>query len=160
MHARNATIALSLLVFAVTAHAVQSPGSGGTPSTPANRIVGLWGTQGTVSGCETGSPVVNTRNNLLFHAGGTVTEIIAPVTTRTQGLGVWSYDQTTGWYSLRLRYERFSNNVLIGFATIDRQLLMTDDGQQISGPVRATFYAVDGTVTQELCGVVTSQRIY
>lgn len=160
MYARNVTIGLGLLVFAVTASAVQVPSAGSPPPMPANRIVGLWSTQGTVSGCETGTPVINTRNNLLFHAGGTVTENIAPVTVRNQGLGVWSYDPTTGWYTLHLRYDRFSNNTLVGFATIDRQLFMSGDGQQISGPVRATFYALDGTVTQAFCGDVTSERIY
>lgn len=160
MHARNATIGLGLLVFAVTANAVQSPASGNPPPNPASSIVGLWSTQGTVSGCDTGTPVIATRNNLLFHAGGTVTENIAPVTSRNQGLGVWSYDPTTRGYTLHLRYDRFSNNTLVGFATIDRELLMSDDGQQISGPVRATFYALDGTVTQTFCGDVTSERIY
>ena len=160
MPARNATLGLSLIAFAFTGNAFQLPGSGGTPSTLANRLIGLWNTQGTVAGCDTGSPVLNTRNNLLFHAGGTLTENIAPVTSRNQGLGVWSYDQTTGWYTLHLRYDRFSNGALVGFATVDRQLFMSEDGQQISGPVRATFYATDGTVTQELCGEATSVRIY
>lgn len=160
MHARNATLGLSLLVFAFTGNPFQNPGSGGTPARPADRIVGLWSTQGTVAGCETGTPVINPRNTLLFHAGGTLTENIAPTTARNQGLGVWSYDQTAGSYTLHLRYDRFSNGVNIGFATVDRQLFMSEDGQQISGPVRANFYATDGTLTQELCGEATSVRIY
>lgn len=43
---------------------------------------------------------------------------------------------------------------------IHRQLLMSEEGQQISGSVRATGYAPDGTVITELCGGVTSVPLY
>ena len=90
MPARTATIALSLVALGLTGAAESQScyGRGATPR-PTNRIVGLWSTEGTVSGCATGVPVVRVHNNLLFHAGGTVTENIGPVTTRNQGMGVW-----------------------------------------------------------------------
>jgi hypothetical protein len=160
MHARNTTLVVSLLALAVTPHAMQRSPTGGASATPGNRIVGLWSTQGTVSGCTTGVPVIQVNNNLLFQAGGTVIEAIAPTTARTGGMGVWSYDPTTGWYTMHLRFDRFAKNAYIGFSTIDRQLLMSEDGQQISGSVRATGYAPDGTVIAELCGEVTSERLY
>jgi hypothetical protein len=161
---RTVTIALSLVAFGITGTAGQNHAKGGAPPRPANRIVGLWSTQGTVSGCATGIPVVQVRNNLLFHAGGTVTENIAPVTTRNQGMGVWSYDQHTVQhtreYQLHLRFDRFANGAYIGSSTVDRQLLMSADGQQMSGAVRTTHYALDGSVSQELCGEAVSDRLY
>jgi hypothetical protein len=160
MHARNTTLVLSLLAFAVTPPAMKSSPTAGALATPGNRIVGLWSTQGTVSGCSTGVPVIQVRNDLLFQAGGTVIENISPTTARNGGMGVWSYDPTTRWYTMHLRFDRFANNAYIGFSMIDRQLLMSDDGQQISGPVRATGYALDGSVITELCGDVTSERLY
>jgi hypothetical protein len=126
----------------------------------ANRIVGLWSTNATVSGCATGIPVIQVQNNLLLHAGGTVTENIAPVTTRNQGMGVWSYDRHTREYRLQLRFDRFANGVYVGSSTVDRQLVLSADGQQMSGEVRATHYAVDGSVLQELCGEAVSDRLY
>ena len=160
MHPRTTTLILSLLALAVAPSAMQSSPTGGALPTPGNRIVGLWRTQGTVSECSTGVPVISVRNDLLFQAGGTVIESIAPTTARTGGMGVWSYDPPTGSYTMHLRFDRFANNAYVGFSTVERQLLMSDDGQQISGPVRATGYAVDGTVIIELCGEMTSERLY
>ena len=158
MSVRTATIALSLTAFGLTGTAQNSATSGATP-VPANRIVGLWTTEGTVSGCATGSPVVQVRNNLLFQAGGTVIENIAPVTTRNQGMGVWSYDPVTGEYRLHLRFDRFANGLYVGSSTVDRQLLPSADGQELSGEVRSTHYAIDGSVLQELCGEAMSDRV-
>jgi hypothetical protein len=153
-------LAPALLTAALTARTnAPDPATTGALAVPANRIVGLWSTQGSVSGCATGVPVIQVRNNLLFHAGGTVTENIPPVTTRNQGMGVWSYDPSTGEYQLHLRFDRFANGVYIGSSTVDRQLLLSTDGQQISGEVRATLYALDGSVLQELCGAAVSDRL-
>jgi hypothetical protein len=160
MSARTATIALSLVAFGLTGAADQNSARGRAPHPRANRIVGLWSTQGTVSGCATGVPVVQVRNNLLFHAGGTVTENIGPVTTRNQGMGVWSYDRRTREYKLHLRFDRFANGAYVGSSTVDRQLLMSADGQQMSGQVLSTHYAIDGSVSQELCGEAVSDRLY
>ena len=160
MSARTATIALSLVAFGLTGAANQNPARRGAPHPRPNRIVGLWSTQGTVSGCATGVPVVQVRNNLLFHAGGTVTENIGPVTTRNQGMGVWSYDRHTTEYRLHLRFDRFANGAYVGSSTVDRQLLMSADGQQMSGLVLSTHYAIDGSVSQELCGEAVSDRLY
>jgi len=159
MSLRTATFALSLATLGLTG-AVQNQETGGPPPSPANRIVGLWSTEGTVSGCATGIPVVQVRNNLLFQAGGTVTENVAPVTTRNQGMGVWSYDPSTGEYQLHLRFDRFANGAYVGYTTVDRQLMMSSDGQLMKGEVRATHYALDGSVLQELCGEAASDRLY
>ena len=160
MPARTVTIALSLVALGLTGAAGHNPATGGAPPRPTNRIVGLWSTEGTVSGCATGVPVVQVRNNLLFHAGGTVTENIGPVTTRNQGMGVWFYDRHTREYRLQLRFDRFANGAYVGSSTVDRQLLMSADGQQMSGEVRSTHYAIDGSVSQELCGEAVSDRLY
>jgi hypothetical protein len=100
------------------------------------------------------------RNNLLFQAGGTLIENIAPATARNQGMGVWSYDRKTRLYTMHLRFDRFANGVYIGSSTVDRELLMSLDRQQVSGPVRATNYALDGSVVLELCGEAESVRLY
>lgn len=159
MFARHATIALSLVAFGLTG-TVQNPASTGALPTRANQIVGLWETRGTVSDCVTGQPVLQVRNNLLFQAGGTLVENIAPVTSRNMGMGVWSYDPASGVYAMVLRYDRFNSGTRVGWSTVERQLHMSDDGQTISGEVRATGFNLDGSVSSELCGEATSTRLY
>ena len=160
MYARTAAVSLSLLAFAATSPAIQGPARTGAVATPANRIVGLWSTQGTVSGCATGVPVIQVRNNVLYHAGGTATENIAPTQIRNQGLGVWSYDQSTGLYTTHFRFDRFANGIYSGYTIIDKEGQMSADGQEFTGPVRATLYAPDGHVIVELCGEPVSERLY
>ncbi len=161
MSARHATVALSLVALGFTG-AVQSPASTGALPTRANRIVGLWETQATVRGCATGVPVLQVRNNLLFHAGGTVTENIPVIPSRNQGMGVWSYDPASGSYTMVIRFDRFSTTTgaYVGSSTVERELAMSDDGQTIGGAVRATHFNLDGSVSQELCGEGTSTRLY
>lgn len=160
MSPRHATIALSLVAFGL-AGAVQNPASTGASRTPANRIVGLWETQATVRGCVTGQPVVQVRNNLLFQAGGTLVENIGPTTSRNMGMGVWSHEPGSDSYTMVIRFDRFnSSGTYIGWSTVERQLQMSDDGQTVSGEVRATGFNLDGSVASELCGEGTSTRLY
>jgi hypothetical protein len=125
----------------------------------ANRIVGLWSTAGEVSACAGGGPAIKVSNYLLFHLGGTVVENIAPTTARNMGMGTWTYDRRTRAHGLHLRFDRFASGVYAGFSTVERELMMSRDGRELTGLVRATHYAPDGTVLQELCGAATSTRL-
>lgn len=155
MTLRSAIVALVLL--SPSSALAADPGTTGALSVPANQIVGLWSTDADVGPCG-GPLVLHVHNNLLFHAGGTVIENIPPTTFRNQGMGTWSYDRSNGW-QLRLRFDRFDNDVYVGYTTIDRTLWLSADGRQLTGPVRAKFYADDGTLVQELCGEATSERL-
>jgi hypothetical protein len=159
MYVRTAAFA-SVLVVGLGAHAlIAKPATTGALNVPANRIVGLWQTQGAVGPCDTGVITVNVRNSLLFHAGGTVTENIAPTTARNMGLGTWSYDPATKLYRMRIRFDRFVNGVPSGHSTVDRELQMSADGMLISGSVKVTGYSIDGAVVTELCGEAGSERL-
>lgn len=149
------------------------PGGTGTPGTLANRIVGMWTTVGHVSPCDSGLPPQTVMNTLLFHAGGTASENapfnpageanlfgIPGIHQRNNGLAVWSYDSATKTYTFHLRFDWLVDGVYQGYQTVDRLLVMSADGLEISGPVRATRYALDGSVIIELCGDATSTRLY
>lgn len=161
MNARTTMLVPALLTAALTAQVIPAdPARTGALGVPANDIVGLWSTQATVSGCATGVPVIQVRNTLLFHSGGTVTENFEPTSQRNLGLGRWSYDPATGRYTMQLGFDRFAAGVFVGHSTVERQLVMSADGLQMSGPVRATAYAVDGSVILELCGNAVSERLH
>jgi hypothetical protein len=157
MTIRITILSLSLLsAFTPQAHA--DPAATGALNVPANRIVGLWETQATVGPCS-GGTTFPVRNNLLFHAGGTITENIAPTTARNMGLGTWSYDSVTGTYTMRLRFSTYSGGVSSGYGIVERLLIPSDDGLRLSGPVRATTHSLDGIVVSQLCGEAVSERL-
>ena len=165
----NNTLPLSLIavlaIASATANAQQSPARTGSLSVPANRIVGLWTTDAAISPCGSGqTPSPQRINTLLFHAGGTLNENpLGPPggdgEQRSTGLGTWSYSPQTGQYALRLRFDRYSNGVYVGYTTVDRSITLSGDGQQAAGPVRATFRTAGGSVLFELCGSAVSQRL-
>jgi hypothetical protein len=157
MSLRSAILALALVSMVRPHAALADPGTTGALNVPANRIVGLWSTAAMVGPCD-GAPVIPVTNTLLFHAGGTLNENIPPTSDRNPGMGTWSYKGNDGW-RLRLRFDRFSDGVPTGFTIVDRALSMSADGRELTGPVRATFYATDGSVVQELCGEGTSTRL-
>ena len=155
MTTKFATVAFVL--FTATSLASAAPRTTGAALVSPNKIVGLWSTAGDVGPCG-GPPTMQVSNNLLFHAGGTVTENIAPTPLRNQGLGTWSYDSWAGW-QLHLRFDRFADGLYDGYTTVDRTLRMSRDGLKLTGPVHATVYAIDGTMIFELCGEATSTRL-
>jgi hypothetical protein len=76
------------------------------------------------------APARDVRNNLLFHAGGTVTENpggLPSVTgaSRSFGLGTWRYDQESERYTGSLRFDTYVNGVYSGYTTIDRNMTWT-----------------------------------
>ncbi|HEY8586279.1 MAG TPA: hypothetical protein VIL60_06055 [Rhodanobacter sp.] len=138
----------------------------------AGRIVGTYETSGGVSVCGSTFPPNPVGNTLMFHAGGTVTESprFAPtgaqgvfglpgVFTRTIGLGTWSYNPITRSYSMRLRYDFFIDGIYYGFGTVDRDIKLSADGNQASGPVKASVYTAGGSTIVDLCGQVVSTRL-
>jgi hypothetical protein len=152
------TLLPAVLAFGMSAPFVAGSASHNFTFFPAHRIVGLWTTDGLVGPCG-GTPAQPVRNYLLFHSGGTVTENIPPLTVRNQGLGVWSYNPFTGWYTMNLRFDRFLNGAYNGYTQIERHLRLSPGGLETTGPVKATLYGTDGAVVQELCGEAVSVRV-
>ena len=152
---------LTLVLFLVLGDvpAAADPATTGALATPANRIVGLWQTTGEVGPCTGGPATVQVRNYLLFNVGGTVVENISPSTVRNTGLGTWTYDPVSKAHGLFLQFDRFANGVYVGYSTIERELVMSPDGLELTGRVVATAYAPDGSVLLELCGAPTSTRV-
>lgn len=160
-----------LTVCSLTVVAADSAHTGAL-SVPANRIVGLWTTQATISPCGSGLPPGTGVNTLLFHAGGTVQENtmyppgglpdvygVPGLNQRNNGLGTWSYNPATGWYGGTLRFDWWVDNVYHGYMIIERQIRLSRDGRHASGPVRATRYALDGTIIVDFCGTTSMDRL-
>jgi hypothetical protein len=158
MSLKLSLFALALVASATPALAVDPATTGGL-ATPANRIVGLWRTQAAVGPCGSGQFPFQIRNTLQFQAGGTMIESVPPGISRVEGLGTWSYNPGTRQYRMHLLFDWWlPDGSYDGYSTVDRELLMSNDGAQIAGPVRSVRYAADGSVLGALCGNAVSTR--
>ncbi|CAN5621713.1 hypothetical protein BH23PSE2_BH23PSE2_12570 [soil metagenome] len=159
---------LALLASAATVQA-GGPATTGALATPANRIVGLWANVAQVGSCETGILGPQQRQTLMFNAGGTFVDnarfppqgITTPggVVQRSFGIGVWSYDPAVGQHSLRQQFDFYLSNAYDGYQVIERTMQLSNDGNQITGPVVATRYNADGTERLRQCGAAVSTRL-
>jgi hypothetical protein len=154
---------LTLLTGAATAAFGAGPAASGATATPANRLAGLWTGEGYVGPCGSPPPAQPTvRTTVIFDAGGTLTELprMPPpgANTRTIGLGTWSYDPATGQHSARFRFDRYVNGIYSGFSVVERELLLSDDGNEASGEVHAVNYDATGAPLGALCGIGVSHR--
>lgn len=139
---------------------------------PASRIVGAYQTDADVRKCGTTFPLNHVTNNIIFNAGGTVTESprfppvgdynvfgIPGLFTRNVGLGTWSYNPFTHHYSMSLRYDYFVDGVYYGMGTVDRDIVLSADGKLASGPVKSFIYTTTGSTIVDLCGNAASRRL-
>jgi hypothetical protein len=130
----------------------------------ANRIVGAYGTNAQVRACGSSDPYNTVINTILFNAGGTVVAIPrfppggANGYSRTNDMGTWSYDPATGHYSLRLRYDNFTDGTFTGSSIVERDMTMSLDRNSVSGSVHVTTYDTNGVAVYEVCGTATSTR--
>lgn len=161
----TALLTLTLLASAVTAHAQGTS----TTGAPANGIVGTWSNIAQVGSCDTGILGPLLRQTLMFHAGGTFLDnsrfppqgITTPagVVQRSIGLGNWSYAPVSGEYSLRQQFDFYLDNVYDGYQVIERTMLLSNDRNEISGPVVAIRYNAAGVETSRQCGEAISTRL-
>lgn len=175
MNTRNALLALALspLYLAATPAGAAELLNHGVPNVPANRIVGLWTTQAAVRPCGSSLPLSPARNTIMFNAGGTVlANPLAPEATsypdvagipgghqRGQDLGVWSFNPLTRQYTAKLRFDWYVDGLYHGYQTVERTILLSNDGKRASGPVRSTRYLADGSLVGALCGEAISTRL-
>ena len=158
MSRKHILIGLAVLATTGTALAVDPWTTGGL-NVPANRIVGLWRTQAAVGPCGSGQTPVQIRNTLQFQAGGTMIESVPPNPVRVEGLGTWKFNPDTKQWRMHLLFDRWlPDGTFDGHTTVDRLLLMSTDGKRMAGPVRARFFAADGSLMAELCGHAVSTR--
>lgn len=159
-----AFLAAAILAVATPALAQSGPGTTGALAVPANRIVGLWEAVATVRPCNIPTaPSRDVRNNLLFHAGGTITENPGGLpsvigSSRSFGLGTWRYDEDSGRYTGMLRFDTYLNGLYSGYTTIDRNIAM-DGADTAAGPVVVTVYDAGGNQLVQLCGNATQRRL-
>jgi hypothetical protein len=158
----SVSLAAVLTLASATTHAQQSPGTTGSLAVPANRIVGLWANASAVGPCG-GPAVMQGHNMVTFEAGGTLVDVPqSPTGTDLQrgiGLGTWAYNPLLGKYTQRVRFDWFVNGVYDGYQTVDRTFLISNDHNQVSGPVRTIRYNADGSMRMQLCGSAVSTRL-
>ena len=165
MKLHTALLAAIILTVAAPALAHNGPASTGALPVPANRIVGLWEAVATVRPCNIpAAPPRDVRNNLLFHAGGTVTENPgglpnATGPSRSFGLGTWRYDPASNRYTGMLRFDTYLNGVYTGYTTIDRNLVLAGGADTAVGPVVVTVYGTSGNQLIQLCGTANQHRL-
>lgn len=131
----------------------------------ANRIVGAYESKAMVRPCGSAGPDNPALNTIIFNQGGTVVARPrfppqgAGGYSRTNDLGTWSYHPRTNRYSVKLRYDNFTNGSFTGASVVERDLQMSADGNSVYGSVHVTTYAPDGSVVVEVCGTATSTRL-
>lgn len=171
MNIKPSLLATAMLAFASTTASAAGPGQDSAWGFMANRIAGVYTTQAQVRPCGSSLPFSPVANTLTFNAGGTVTEN-APFppdgipnvygvpgnNKRSFGLGKWSYNFLTHKYSMTLRFDWFVDNAYNGYQVVEREILLSNDGRQATGPVHTTRYALDGSIVADLCGTAVSTR--
>lgn len=169
MNLHTPLLTLALLATTTAAQA-SGPTTTGALASPANRIVGSWSNVANVGPC--GGATAPQRQTLLFIAGGTLVDNsrfppnglpnlagIPGIHQRSIGVGVWAYNPDTGEYTLDQRFDWYVDNVYHGYQTVQRSILLSNDGQQAAGPVRSTRYAANGSTIVEICGSALSTRL-
>jgi hypothetical protein len=159
-------IVLALASATTLAH---DPQRTGALNVPANRIAGLWDTQPSIKLCGSPGPGTPGHTTVLFHAGGTWVEnprfppsgVQTPDgrIQRSGGFGIWRYNPDTGQYTARMRIDWYLDGVYDGYQTVNRKILLSNNGQLAAGPVRSTRYAADGSVVAEYCGSSAGTRL-
>jgi hypothetical protein len=165
-------LVLSCAFLVSTAAWAGSPVENQGLGVPANRIVGLWSTEGATQPCGSTLPFTPVRNTILFQAGGTVIATprfppagalnvfgVPGVNQRGPDLGTWSFDPLTQEYTVKLRFDWYVDGQYHGYQTVDRTIALNEEGDAGIGPVRSTRYAADGTVIIEVCGEAMSERL-
>jgi hypothetical protein len=160
-----------LLAVSFSPLASAGPADTGALNVPANDIVGLWASVSMVGFCGA-PPVMQIHNTLLFHAGGTVVENqrfapngvpnlfgIPGVHQRGQALGTWSYHPATKKYAMHLRFDWYVDNAYHGYMTINRDMQLSSDGMQATGPAWVTRFDVNDNPILQLCGEGVSTRL-
>jgi hypothetical protein len=164
MKLHTALLAAAMLSVATPTLAQSSPATTGALPVPANRIVGLWEAVASVRPCNIpNAPPREVRNNLLFHAGGTVTEnpgALPSVTgsSRSFGLGTWQYDPASNRYTGALRFDTYLNGLYTGYTTIDRDIALKS-ADAATGPVVVTAYDTSDNELIQLCGTANQRRL-
>lgn len=163
-----ARTALLTLALAATPALAGGPATTGALATQANRIVGTWRISASVDGanCTSGipGPALAVDTYLMFHAGGTVTELPRiPVTNiptpRTFGIGNWYYDPASGTYYGTLRFDWYANGIRQGYTTVDREIRLEANGDAMTGSAVAVRHLENGTEVFSQCGPATGARI-
>ncbi len=161
------TVLLTLSIAAAPALA-GGPSTTGALATKANRIVGTWLAVGDVSGANcfpaSTGPRIQPRVYLMYHAGGTITELprlpsSAAQAARTFGVGNWYYEPNSDTYFVSFRFDWYSGGVLQGYATVDREITLDESGDNLSGSVVAARYLENGQEVYSQCGSGTGTRI-
>jgi len=171
MYLKTSLLAVAMFACATTV-ACATPSTSGALAVPANRIAGLWNAQAAIGPCGSGVTPIAVNNTLLFHPGGTVSEGakfppggapnvfgVAGLNQRNDGLGTWSFDPATEVYAFHLRFDWYVDGAYHGYQTVDREIMLSSDGQQAFGPVHTVRYAANGSAIAELCGSAVQQRL-
>ncbi|KQY54981.1 hypothetical protein [Lysobacter sp. Root494] len=149
------------LLLAVAGAVQAGPETTGALSVPANRVVGMWESSGTLTPCNGGpGPTIQVVATVVFQPGGTLVENPrTPTIARTIGLGTWSYDPPTSQHRQHLEFYRFnSDGSYAGRTLVDRDFIVSADGESTHGPVQASFYGVNDNLLFAVCGEVTAVR--
>ena len=152
--------ALVTLGMALVFGCVKLPAQNGGEHALARRIEGTWLLQATLRQCDTGAEIPNSTLPALhtFLSGGAMISSVASGGLGT-GHGVWTHAGGDNFKNTVRVFAFGPGGTLMGIATINRDIVLSPDGQSLQSNDVSEFRDVAGNLIGSRCAAVTGQRL-
>jgi hypothetical protein len=152
--------AIVTLGMAIVFGCVKLPAQNGGENALARRIEGTWLLQATLRQCDTGAEIPNSTLPALhtFLSGGAMISNVASGGLGT-GHGVWTHAGGDNFKNTVRVFAFGSGGTLMGIATINRDIMLSPDGQSLTSNDVSEFRDPAGNLIGSRCAAVTGQRL-
>jgi hypothetical protein len=152
--------AIVTLGMALVFGCVKLPAQNGGENALARRIEGTWLLQVTLRQCDTGVEIPNSTLPALhtFLSGGAMISNVASTGLGT-GHGVWTHAGGDNFKNTVRVFAFGQGGTLMGIATINRDIVLSPDGQSLTSNDVSEFRDPAGNLIGSRCAAVTGQRL-
>lgn len=135
---------------------LQTNGQGGSEP-----LVGAWDAEVTLLDCASGQPngAPPFRALVMFHAGGTLTEVSGPSVRRTPSLGTWSRAGKNEYTANSFLLTYAADGAPTGAQEIGRTIRLTPDANGFAAETRTVATDPGGAVTFRGCARGVASRV-
>lgn len=152
--------AVVTLGIALVFGCVRLPAQNGGENALGRRIEGTWLLQATLRQCDTGAEIPNSTLPALhtFLAGGAM--LSNPASNGlTTGHGVWTHAGGDSFKNTIRLFAFGSGGTLMGIATVNRDIILSPDGQSLTSNDVSEFRDPAGNLIGSRCASVTGERL-